>query len=114
MNIRAEFEKYFPGHSSAEFLIFEAGYELGLILNNPNLKPMQKKYLTRAKIDKSISAVRETISATQAGKLIGCCRQQTYRYYDAGKIDGYRHGDRKGILIYKDSVESFLNNRGAS
>lgn len=51
---------------------------------------------------------RITVNAVEAAEWIGCCRQQVYKLYDAGKIEGYRHGSVKGMRFYLDSITAFL------
>jgi len=56
---------------------------------------MEQKKLARLNID-------------QARKRIGCSRPHVYRLLAEGKIKGYRFGVRRGIRIYGDSIEKFM------
>jgi len=52
-----------------------------------------------------------SVNIEQARKRIGCSRQHIYRLKAEGKIKGYRFGVRRGIRIYTDSIEEFLEKR---
>ena len=54
---------------------------------------------------------RTTVNAAQAAEWIGCCRQQVYKLYDAGLIEGYLHGKVKGRRFYLDSITDFIFSR---
>jgi excisionase family DNA binding protein len=58
-----------------------------------------------------MSGKRRTVNATEAAEWIGCCRQQVYKLYDAGKIDGHRIGEIKGLRFYLDSIQKFILER---
>ncbi len=49
-----------------------------------------------------------SLNVEQARKKIGCSRQHVYRLRAEGKIKGYRFGVRRGVRIYADSIEKFL------
>ncbi len=49
-----------------------------------------------------------TLNVEQTRRRIGCSRQHVYRLKAEGKIKGYRFGIRRGVRIYAESVDLFL------
>jgi len=55
--------------------------------------------------------MRSKINVSQAADYIGCTPRQVYRLVKRGSIEAYRVGDRRGLRIYVDSIDSFIESK---
>lgn len=51
---------------------------------------------------------RPTVNWKQASQLLGCGKTWVYHLVNTGELEAFRNGRKKGIRIYKDSVQKYI------
>ncbi|VFQ43495.1 helix-turn-helix domain-containing protein [Desulfoluna butyratoxydans] len=55
--------------------------------------------------------IERTINVIKAAEMISCSRAHAYRLLEAGEIEGYYTGNRRGLRVIEKSVVEFIARR---